>query len=391
MSVTVTAPIDPLLLTQMIADGYTTLTLWYSNTPDGVYADSASTPSPTTLALMSSTEVYSATFTYSSGNSAQWFKLRPYNGSTYADLSESAPFHGGGGTTLATLRQKLGAEIRDIRLGTLTTSTSTTSAITGSPELFRFPANYFVNKILNNTTRSAWATITAHTKGASTSTLTNSPAITSQATGDSVEITGRFTPAEYRDAINWGIQASWPILVKNIVNTSILTVNQQYQYDVPQDIKNVHNVEVESQLNQTSTDQGVRGFPWTDVPFKLIPDGLRKKLEFERWFVPDLRFRITGTGPLSQLYNDSDFVEVIEPQTNLILYYAAFRLYSSYANDAASSDVERYTTLATHYMGLADKLKESFFTARPAKRGWSAETRGGKGQTPSQFGSFILD
>lgn len=390
MSVTVTAPIDPLLITQLIADGYTTLTLWYANTPDGTYANTAAAPAPTTLALMSSTEVYSATFTYSAGNSAQWFKVRPYNGSSYADISESSPFHGGGGTTLAVLRQKLGSEMRDIRLGTLTTGTSTSSAVCASTDIFRFASNYFNGKILNNTTRSLWSSITTSTKGASDTTFAISPSIAAQASGDAIEISTRFTPTEYRDAINWGIHASWPILVKNIVNTSILTVNQQYQYDVPQDIKNVHLVEIESQLNQTSTDQGVRGFPWTEVPHRLIPDGLRKKLEFERWFVPDLRFRITGTGPLSQLYSDSDFVEVIEPQTDLILYYAAFRLYSSLTNDAASSDVERYAELAKHYWGLADTLKAAFFQARPAKRGWSAETRGGKGQTPSQFGSFVL-
>jgi hypothetical protein len=376
VAVTVSYPIDPLVLDRAIADGWTHLTLWYSNSPDGVYTNTAATPSPTTLALMASGKEYTATFNWSSGNSAQWFKIRAYNGVSYSDLPESSPFHGGGGTTLETLRRKLGREIRDMRVGTATTGTSTTSVVTTTMDVHRAPTGTYARWLLHNTSRGDWTSVTSSTRTTST-TLALDTAIASQAPGDAFELTMRFTPDEYRDALNWAVRASFPVLTKNIVNTGIRTAQNVYQYDVPHDIKSVHSVEIESWNNNQSANPSTKGHPWMDVPFRVIPDGLRKKIEFERWYDDGLRLRITGTGPLSQLYSDSDFVEVVDPATDLLIYYAAFHLFRGYAaSGAASSDIDRYGEIAKHYFGMAKAIEASAMQSRPAKRGWAAEMRG---------------
>lgn len=379
MTIDVTIPLSELAVADLVADGYTTLTLWYANGPSGAYANTAAVPTPTTLAAMQvAPGTWTATFSYAAGNAAQWFKVRAFNGATYSDLPESSPFHGGGGTTLAALRQKLGREIRDMRIAVATTGTTGTSLVTATPDVYRFQSSFFDGWLANNPTRLLWSPVTVSTKGAGTTTITLDPAITGQVTTDSVELTRRFTPEEYRDAINWAIQASWPILVKNIVSTDIYTANQVHQYDVPHDIKNVHSVELESWANNNSTSSTVRGFPWTPVPFLVVRDGLRQKIEFAQWYTPDLRLRVIGTGPLSQLYNDSDYVEEIEPQTDLIVYAAAFHLYRGLPNDAASTDIDRYAQLAEHYWKLQLSLRGSYAQGRPAKQGWSAEARGSR-------------
>lgn len=384
MAVTVDYALDEIQLAQLIADGWTHLTLWYANTPDGSYANASATVSPATLALMSSGEDYEATLTYSAGSPAQWFKVLVFDGSNYSHVSDAAPFHGGGGTTLAVIRQRLGKEIRDMRVGTLTTSTTTTSAVFATGDVTRFTDDYFNQHFFHNTTRGAWTQVTDWVQSTKTATV---PAITSQASGDSVELTARFTPDEYRDAINWAIQFAYPFLSRTIVSTALRTATNIYQFDVPHDIKSVSSLEIESSMYSSSTVAATRGHPWRDVPFKIIRDGLRQKIELESFYAPDLRLRLIGTGPLSQLYNDSDYVEEIGPQVDLIVYYAAHHLYTGLTNDAASTDIDRYKQLADHYWTLAERCKPQHSQPRPAKRMWSPQVRS-MGSNNRAAGSF---
>lgn len=139
-----------------------------------------------------------------------------FDGSNYSHVSDAAPFHGGGGTTLAVICQRLGKEIHDV--GTLTTSTTTTSAAFTTGDVTRFPDDYFNQHFFHNTTRSAWTQVTDWVQSTKIATV---PAITSQVSGDSVELTARFTPDEYRDAINWAIQFAYPFLSRTIVSTAL--------------------------------------------------------------------------------------------------------------------------------------------------------------------------
>lgn len=379
MTATLPVALDELLIEALIDDGFTTLTLWVSDEQAGPYTVTAATVSPTTLALMSSTNVFKATFTYSAGTAAQWFRVVPYTGSAYAPLSNSAPFHGGGGTTLTALRRKLGRLIRDLKVGTLTTGTNTTSAVFSAADFHRFANDYFNNWILNNTTRALWSPITAWVKGASTSTATVAPAITAQVSGDTAELTRRFTPDEYREALNWAITASYPVISKTIENTALLTASNIYRFAVPNDIKRVSSVEIESQSYQTSEVEETRGFPWKDIPFDIRRDGMRQYIELDSFYTPGLRLRVRGVGPLSQVYDETNYVEEIDPQVDYICYLAAFYLFRSLGHESAATDIDRFQGLAKHYQQLAESMKGEYGEGRPAIRMWNASTRGSAG------------
>ena len=387
MSVTVDFPIDPMTLDELRDAGWTTIQLWYSNTPDGSYANSSATVSPTTLALMSSGEDYVATFTYSSGNRAQWFKVRAYDGANYSDLPNSRPFHGGGGTTLTYLRQLVGRELQIMETGTLTTSSNTTTGIFPATDasIARRADDYFNGQYWFNTTRGLWVSVTDWVQSTRTATV---PTVAAQATTDSIEIWQRFTPDEIRHALNWAITAAYPHLFTRVVNTSVLTAQDIYQYDVPADIFSVHSVEIESEQFITSTVAATRGHPWEQTPYAIIKDGLSQKIEFKRQYNPERRLRIQGTGLLSRLYNETDFVETIEPRLDLLVYLAAFRLYRSLPNTAASSDIDRYTALADHYWARAEKARGNLGEPRPAKQMWSASAQQGFVVRAPGSGSF---
>ena len=387
MAVTVDIALDPIKLEDLQDAGYTTLTLWVAASPDGSYSNSGASVSPVSLALMESTEDFTATFTYSAGTGALWGKVRAYNGSTYTALSDASPFHFGGGTTLAVLRQKLGEEIKDMRRGTAVATTNTTSTTTTDVDLLRFPDDYFNSWFLHDTTLSLWSVVSDWVQ--STGVLTNSPAITGKAAADTFELTRRFSPDEYRKAINRALVDCYPVLHRPIVATGVQTATNYYQYDVPNDIRKINSVEVESSQNITSEVQTTRGQPWTQVPFSAIKDGLTQVIEVKSQYTPERRLRIRGIGTLSQLYNDSDYVEAIEPQTELIIYYAAFRLYRGLAAEAAaSSDTDRYTSLANHYLGQAAEMKKEWVMGRPPMRFWGSESLHADGAVSRGWGSF---
>jgi hypothetical protein len=359
-----------------------------SNTPDGVYANSAVASSPTTLALSLSTAVYSFTFSYAAGNAGQWGKIRAYNGSTYSALNDASPFHFGGGTTLATLRQKLGKLTNDLVSGTTTSAGNTVTANCNQIDIYKNPTSYFVGQYFNSTALGEVTEVTAFVKAGGVFTLF--PAITSVGSGVAFEVTQRWTPGEYREAINWAIAACYPRLSKSIVNTGFLSAEDIFSYAVPNDIKAVDKVEMESADRATYPDR--LGQPWREVAFEPIKDGLQHTIEFKRQLpyvaatttttpvtLPVRRIRIRGTGMLSQLYNDSDSVEVLDPQVELIIFMAAQYLYARMPARAASTDREFYEKQAKFYMSMFENYKGTFSSGRPARRMWQQPARWGRG------------
>lgn len=367
MSVRLTHPIDPIELADAMTDGQTHVELFYANTPDGVYTTSA-----VRVALVAATYEYE--FTYSGGNPSQWFKVVYWNGLANSSLKEAPPFHGGGGTTLVALRRKLGRRLRDLEWGVTTANGSTTSAICAEVRIARYRDDHFNNWLFNRLTGTPeWTVVTDW--ATATDTFTLAPAIASVGSGVEFEVTRRWTPEEYRDALNWAIVASFPILSRAIITTSVLTEADTYQYTIPAHIRFPASVEVESNNNLTGATQDVRGFPWKAAPHRIIHDGLQQIVEFDVKPTASRRLRITGTGALSQLYSDDDYVEVVEPQTELLIALAANYLYRLLPNDAASSDIDRYQQLADYYMAVYTKDKDAFATARAPRQHWSAEAR----------------
>lgn len=371
MSITIDYPVDELQLGVLIDEGWSALTLWVANSPDGVYTNAGVASVPATLSAAADDEDYTFTFEYGAGNDAQWYKVRAYDGSSnYSDINASKPFHGGGGTTLTVLRQKLGEMVNDMMVTTTTSSGSTTSAVAATREAKRRADGYFVGKYLHDTAQGDWSIVSAFTN--STGTFTLDPALPSAVADEAaIEVSTRWTPDEYRDAINWAVAASFPELGRPAVNTGLRTVSNQYVYQVPADILRVSRVEIASQTNLTSTDPAVHGQPWQNFPFRRHKDGLRRFIELKRNPPDGRRLRIIGEAQLSRVYSDSDYVEMVDPQVDLLLYHAAYYLYNKLANTAPSSDVDRYREMAQHFLGLYEAKKGQYSSGRPAIMIWN--------------------
>lgn len=381
MAVTFNIPVDELDVAQLIADGFTSLTLWYADAPDGTYTDSGVTPSPATLAAAVTAETYEFEFSYSGGSPSQWFKVRAKQGITYSDAYLSSPFTGGSGVTLAYLRRRLGSMLGDMKVITTTATGDANTATCTAFEVKRWPDSYFNGQFIYRPATGEDAII--DTSVQSTGALNFSPDNGSTVASSTIlEITKRWTHSEYNEAINWACVAAYPVLSRPIINTGLITIADTMVYTAPQDILTITSVEIESQFQPDSTDPAVRGRPWAQVPFAPLYEGLNVKFELNWPEREDQRLRVSGTGYLSQMASDTDSTECLQHNADLLLAKAAERLFSLSSMNAASSDRDFYIEQEQRFKGLFQENKPSQRSKRAAQRRWGADARAQGGGRP---------
>lgn len=296
-------------------------------------------------------------FNYSAGNPSQWAKVLLYSSvtSTLQDISMARPFHLGGGTTYADLRRLVGLPMKCLIQGTTSANGTMSSFTVSSPQFLVHPNGHLVGWYVYFPSLNHWGVISDWNR--STGVATFLPAYASAIPqGTSVVLTRRWNNDEFRDAINWAIASSYPILnYRSIRDVSVSS--QQTSVQVPNDIVSVLSVE-----KRIETQAGA--VLYNAVPFSVQGDGLSKYVVFPKAFGEDSVVRITGIGPLQSVYKDSDYVEVVAPHVMLIVYLAQHRLWSMLPNDAASSDVERYKEQANYYFNMYEELRNRFFSSR---------------------------
>ncbi len=373
MALTVRYPIDVNQLNELSDMGYTSLTLWSSNFPEGPYANTGATVNYTIAQSIAALD-YVFTFESSGSTAGQWFKVRAFNGSSYSELSDASPFPGGGGVTLAYVRRRLGLFINDMIAAQTTAVGDANTAICTSVEVARLNDDELNGWVFHRLDDNGMALVSDFIKA--TGTIELGTNLTTLGSGVAFEVTRRFLPSDYRQAINDAISSSYPLLNRTIVHTGNLTAEDVYEYQIPHDIRTVSKVELED-ITYAATE----GHPWRETNWVAVKDGLIRKIEFKRqqpYVAGARRIRITGIGPLEQLYNDTDTVSIDENQVDLLVYRAAFHLYSKLPARAASTDREFYQEMAKFYLSLYDANKVSSGSGRPPRRNWGPIGRWGR-------------
>lgn len=379
MAITINYPVDELMLDQLITSGYVSIKLYYANTPEGPFVDSGIAPLPNLLSTSNTAgPPHEFVFSFPAGNAAQWFKVVGFDGTSISSLNDAQAFHGGGGTTLQVIRQKLGKLTHNMQVGTTSSAGAGdgSTAIVDSADFKRRRDAFFGGGqgvdgwFFHRLDTNEWTVVSNWVQ--STGTFTFSPQFSTQVPTDTkFEVVNRWTPDELRESINWAIENSYPILSKPVIDTGSVTVEDVYSYQVPNNIRILNKIEIESGDYDTSPDDRTRGHPWRQVAYEEIDDGLTRKVEFKRELKEDRRIRFTGTSVLNLLFDDSDYVEVVGPQVDLITYYAAYRLYSLLTNTDAASDIDRARMLAQTYLAMYEDSKRIRASRRKPKKIWS--------------------
>lgn len=374
MTVVFRKTFDELELRDLIDAGFEEVKLYYANSPDQEFTDSSATVSHTLEELLDTDATpYTMTFTYTGGNYSQWFKFIPEGvGVTWA-ASLSSPFHGGGGISLLSMRQKLGKETKNMIPETTTSSGSFTTAVCTSPKIKIYKDDYFGGTpntrgwYFYRLDTQEWDEISNFVQSTGTFTF-KSGFGTSVDSGTQFELWRQWNPDEVRDAINWALVESYPSLNKPIIDYSFITEETKFQMYIPNDILTIAKIEIESEENNTSTDSRERGHPWDLVPYEELTDSLQRIAEFKVELPAERRVRVVGTGLLSRMFSDSDFTEIREPQVDMVIYLAVSYLFFILANNAPHTDVNRWREQYTFYKGLYDNRVKSIPVKRVAKK-----------------------
>lgn len=146
------------------------------------------------------------------------------------------------------------------------------------------------------------------------------------ATGAAVLLRPNFLDQEILDAINDGIDACWPYVYKEVTDTSLTVVTNQYEYAVPSlpstntPIPRIWKVET-----KTPGDAAYRR-----VTDWQIVKGATPTLKFRSVPYPGSTLRINGYGPFSHLAS-GDSTDALWPMTAnpLLVQYAASTLLAS--------------------------------------------------------------
>lgn len=144
-----------------------------------------------------------------------------------------------------------------------------------------------------------------------------------------------------------------------------LTGKDLREYILPLDFKNGNVEQVDIQTSGYSEDacDDIHPYGWRPVyGFEIMEDGTDKWLRLPHLYPSKSQIRLRGRKKLESLSSDTDTITLDkEERVNLLIAYAAYRLFKIVKGLPASGDVSRYDTLAyewlSEYYRLLPKLK----------------------------------
>jgi hypothetical protein len=142
-----------------------------------------------------------------------------------------------------------------------------------------------------------------------------------------ISIRPGFLDQEILDALNDGIDACYPYVYKEVLDTSLTILNNTYEYTVPflpstsVYIPRIWKVEIKV----------LADFAWRRISDWTVPRGATPTLRFKDIPFPGSAVRINGYGPFPHLANASDTLDAQFPSTanNLPVLYAVAELLAS--------------------------------------------------------------
>ena len=130
----------------------------------------------------------------------------------------------------------------------------------------------------------------------------------SHASGATVIIRPAWLDVEILDALNAGIDATFPLLYREVVDTSITTTSGTYEYTIPNLADGVTPIPYISDIDFKENG---------DLAYRYIRDfdikrGSSPIIKFRRYLSPG-NLRIHGFGPLNQLSSLTDTLDTLFP------------------------------------------------------------------------------
>lgn len=164
------------------------------------------------------------------------------------------------------------------------------------------------------------------------------------------------------------IQFRFPVLTNTqygFFDAARVTGRDIYEYLLPKDFQNGSISEVYIQTHGYSDEKcdDLQPREWAKIyDWKIITHGTEKYLVLPAGqFSENLQIRLIGTAPLESLSASSDTISLDDPEVNLLIAFAKYKLYQATEGIPASEDIGRYergsAKAYAEYMRLLPNLK----------------------------------
>ena len=155
---------------------------------------------------------------------------------------------------------------------------------------------------------------------------------------------GQYSYIDKLRSINDAIQETFPTLHRPIVDTSIISVTNTYEYNLPTNLAmgEVSKIFWEDGGTTNTTAQQF----WSLIyGWRILDDGSQKKFRLPFNPTNAITFRLEGIAPFSTLAGSSNSIETdLERELALLTAYAEYKLYDRLEQPVATLDTKRYET-----------------------------------------------
>ena len=176
---------------------------------------------------------------------------------------------------------------------------------------------------------------------------------------------GRYSYADKLRSINEAIRETFPVLYRPIVDTSIRSATNTYEYNLP---TNLALGEVDKILwEDEGTTNAIALQFWSLIyGWRILDDGSQKKFRLPFNPTNAITFRLEGIAPFSTLSGPANSIETSEErELSLLTAYAKYKLYQRFEQPVAMLDTKRYQTQSMQAYGEYIRLKMTARKPRP--------------------------
>ena len=179
----------------------------------------------------------------------------------------------------------------------------------------------------------------------------------SHASAARVLLRPRFLTTEIIDSLNAGLDATFPLLYKEVLDTSLAGVDQTYEYTIPSTVAYLSQVDIKQSGDLSYRPE--RGWE--------LRRGATPKIKFRRLPVPGATIRLHGYGPFPHFATTADSTDTQFPLNaeSCLVYYAASDLLMSgealrVRTDTGAIDNREQATRPGSSMAAALQMEQRF-------------------------------
>jgi hypothetical protein len=258
--------------------------------------------------------------------------------------------------TKAAFRRRLARLLVILHTGT-TSEAGTTLSVVCLPLIDHYSEDDSMNgSSIYDVTGTEWRRVSSWLASSGTAAV-NRAFTASQASGRAIEVYEQFTPDELDDALRMALDEAYPYVAEEIVDTSLTGIASQYEYTVPNTIRDLSRMR--GGKVQYEIDTAVTTFPYADIDYWDVrpASGSQTLVLPNAGFYVGRTLRLTGWGAPTYPATDATLLPLPADNLTLLAFKAAQIAWRS-GPGLSGRDEEFARAMSSHYEKLFEANKD---------------------------------